>query len=236
MGAFGCAARRALFVPPRGVAADDGRYRLDHDRPDSCGKIREFLGNVPQVLKAYAWARAMGAEGIREASDISVLANNYMEKGLMAIRGVAKSNPDVPGWRMEMTRYGFGPLKEETGIGTLDVQNRMTDFGVDAYWLSHEPWLVPEPFTPEAGEMYGKEDLDYWIAVLARISDEAYADPEIVRTAPHNQAIRHLSATPLDDPDCWAMTWRAYRRKRAAARPAAVGSAPALVPDWVPGE
>ena len=29
----------------------------------------------------------------------------------------------------------------------------MVDFGIDAFWLSHEPWLVPQPFTPEAGEM-----------------------------------------------------------------------------------
>ena len=31
-------------------------------------------------LKAYAWARAMGADGIDQASDLSVLANNYMDK------------------------------------------------------------------------------------------------------------------------------------------------------------
>ena len=41
--------------------------------------MREFWGNVPQVLKAYAWAPAMGGDGIDEASDLSVLANNYMD-------------------------------------------------------------------------------------------------------------------------------------------------------------
>ena len=64
---------------------------------------------------------------------------------------------------MEMTRWGLGPLKEETGIGTVEVANRMADYGIDPYWMSHEPWVVPEPFTPEAGEMYGKEDIDAWI-------------------------------------------------------------------------
>ena len=72
----------------------------------------------------------------------------------------------------------------------------MVDFGIDAFWLSHEPWLVPEPFTPEAGEMWSKEDLDDWIDVLAHVIDEAYADPEIVRTAPHNQAIREARRRP----------------------------------------
>jgi glycine dehydrogenase subunit 2 len=91
----------------------------------------------------------------------------------------------------------------------------MVDFGMDAYWLSHEPWLVAEPFTPEAGEMYSKEDIDYWIAVLAHISDEAYTSPEIVKTAPHNQAIHQMKYESLDDPDRWAMTWRAHKRKNA---------------------
>ena len=30
-----------------------------------------------------------------------------------------------------MTRWGLGPLKEATGVGRLDVANRMADYGVD---------------------------------------------------------------------------------------------------------
>ena len=56
------------------------RYGAQRQPPKSIGRVREYWGNVPQVVKAYAWARAMGADGIAEASDISVLANNYMEK------------------------------------------------------------------------------------------------------------------------------------------------------------
>ena len=105
-------------------------------------------------------------------------------------------------------------MKEETGVGVVDVQNRMVDFGVDAFWLSHEPWIVPEPFTPEAGELWSKEDIDTWIAVLERISEEAYTDPEVVRTSPHNQPIHRIDAAACEDPARWAMTWRAALRKR----------------------
>lgn len=115
-----------------------------------------------------------------------------------------------------MTRYSFETLKDETGVDVHGVQNRMTDFGVDALWASHEPWLLPEPFTPEAGEMYGKEALDHWIAVLARISDEAYSNPELVKTAPHNQATHRLKQGNTDNPETRAMTWRAFKRKMAA--------------------
>ena len=64
--------------------------------------MREFWGNVPQVVRAYAWARAMGAEGIHEASDLSVLANNYMESApARDPRRSRVSNPtsSAAGWR-----------------------------------------------------------------------------------------------------------------------------------------
>ncbi len=218
VGAYGCSAELAPFLPGPVVTFDGTRYHLDDERPRSAGKVREFWGNVPQVLKAYAWSRAMGAEGILEACDLSVLANNYMETRLLGIRGVTKSNPHLAEKRMEMTRYSLETLREETGVGVMDVQNRMVDYGIDAFWMSHEPWLVPEPFTPEAGEMYSKEDLDTWIDVLARISDEAYADPELVKTAPHNQAIHQIDSARLDDPDAWAMTWRAFQRKHKGGK------------------
>jgi glycine dehydrogenase subunit 2 len=214
VGAYGCREELAPFLPSPCVVLEENEYRLQTPE-HSLGKIREFMGNVPVIVKAYAWARAMGAEGICEASDISVLINNYMERKLLEIRGITRSHPNVDGWRMEMTRYSLGQLYEETGVTAADVQQRMVDFGVDAFWMAHEPWEFPQPFTPEAGEMWSKEDVDYWIAVLKQISDEAYSNPEIVKTAPHNQPIHRVCIDHLEDPNRWAMTWRAYQRKRA---------------------
>ena len=113
--------------------------------------MREYLGNIPVIVKAYAWLRAMGAAGVKEGADLSLLANNYMETRLLQIPGVTKGLAHLEKYRMEMTRYSLGDLTEETGVTTVDVANRMTDYGVDAFWMSHEPWFVPEPFTPEAG-------------------------------------------------------------------------------------
>ena len=216
VGAYGCSSELAPFLPEPVVVRNGDGYRLDHDRPDSVGKVREFWGNVPQLVYAYAWSRAMGAEGIARAADISVLANNYMEKRLLEIRGVTKSHPHLTAPRLEMTRYSLDTMERETGITVFDVQNRMVDFGIDAFWLSHEPWLVPQPFTPEAGELWSKEDIDEWIDVLAHVVHEAYTDPEVVRTAPHNQAIHRLGPTDLNDPAEWATTWRAHVRKHGA--------------------
>jgi glycine dehydrogenase subunit 2 len=216
VGAYGCSAELVPFLPGPVVTFDGKTYGVSAGTATSIGRVREYWGNVHQVIKAYAWTRAMGAAGIAEASDMSVLLNNYMERELLKIRGVTRSHPQLEGWRIEMTRYSLGQLFEETGVSVADVQNRMVDFGVDAFWMSHEPWIVPQPFTPEAGEMWSKEDIDYWIAVLKHVCEEAYSNPELVKTAPHNQAIRKLGPESLDEPDRWAMTWRAYQRKRRA--------------------
>lgn len=213
VGAFGCAAALADYLPGPVVERKNNAYGLKPESPASIGRVREHFGNVQQVVKALYWARAMGEEGIQEASDMSVLLNNYMEKKLLEIRGVTRSHPGIDGWRLEMTRYSLGRLYEETGVSAIDVQNRLTDFGIDAFWLSHEPWIVPHPFTPEAGEMWSREDIDAWIAALAHVCAEAYADPDLVKSAPHNQAIAKLDGSRLDDPAFWATTWRAYRRK-----------------------
>lgn len=216
VGAYGCSAELVPFLPRPLVRLDGERYTIEREAPLSIGRVREFWGNVPQVVKAYSWARAMGADGIRQAADLSVLANNYMETRLLKIRGVTKSFPELTAPRLEMTRYSLAKVTEDTGISVLDIQNRMVDFGVDAFWLSHEPWIVPEPFTPEAGELWSREDIDYWIDVLAAVIDEAYNDPETVRNAPHNQAIHRVDGSGADDPQRWATTWRAHLRKQTA--------------------
>ncbi|MEL6206749.1 MAG: glycine dehydrogenase subunit 2, partial [Pseudomonadota bacterium] len=141
--------------------------------------------------------------------------NNYMDKRLSEIPGLAISNPDVKARRMEMTRWSLGPIAEETGIGTVEFANRMADYGIDPWWMSHEPWIVAEPFTPEAGELWSKEDIDTWIEVVAKICEEARSDPDMVKSAPHNQAIAQVKGDAFEDPSLWAMTWRAWKRKHA---------------------
>jgi glycine cleavage system P protein (glycine dehydrogenase) subunit 2 len=229
VGAYGTTEELVPYLPRPLVVDEGGGYRLDYgdelgvgrDDEVGVGRVREFWGNVQQVLKAYSWARAMGADGIRQAADLSVLMNAYMERRLLAIRGISKSYPAKGNPRLEMTRYSLAQVTEDTGVTVLDVQNRMVDFGMDAFWLSHEPWFVPEPFTPEPGELWSKEDVDYWIDVLEHIVGEAYERPEVVKAAPHAQAVHQADASGLEDPGQRATTWRAFMAKRGALASAA---------------
>jgi glycine dehydrogenase subunit 2 len=214
-GAFGCREELAEYLPKPVVTHDESAdsYHLDYDRPKSVGKIREFWGNVPLMLKAWMWIRSMGGEGITEASHLSVLGNNYLEKLLEDVPGLSKSVENMTKRRMEMTRYSWGELADDTGVGTFDIRRRLTDYGIDAYWTSHDPWTYDEPFTPEPGEMHSKENIETYAEALRRIAEEAYDDPESVKTAPHKQSISRIDDHRINEPDKWAMTWRAYLKK-----------------------
>ena len=50
--------------------------------------------------------------------------------------------------------------------------------------------------------------------VFRHVCQEAYEQPEVVRSAPHHQVTHRIDGSRLDDADGWATTWRAYQRKR----------------------
>jgi glycine dehydrogenase subunit 2 len=210
-GVVGATAELARFLPVPLVAFDGQRYSLDWDRPDSIGKIGPFYGNASVLLKAYAWAMSLGADGLREVAEVAVLNNNYLLDRVRAIPGA--SAPYARGKRrIEQVRYSWQELAEETGVHSEEIGLRAADFGVH-YWTSHHPFVVPEPCTLEPTESYSKQELDEYADILAHVAEEARHDPDQVKTAPHNSTVHTVDPGPLDDPARWAMTWRAYRRK-----------------------
>ncbi len=67
--------------------------------------------------------------------------------------------------------------------------------------------------TLEPTESYSRDDLDEYAAILRTIVEEAYADPDRVHGAPYASTVHRIDHESLDDPERWAVTWRAYRRK-----------------------
>jgi glycine dehydrogenase subunit 2 len=211
-GALGVSERLADFLPvPVVDRAADGRYVLRDDLTRTIGKVRGFHGVFPAVLKAYAWIMSLGERGLREAANVAVLNNNYILAKVGKIRGA--SAPFAPGrHRIEQVRYSWEKLHADTGVTTEDVALRMADFGFHL-WSSHHPFIVPEPFTIEPTESYSKAEIDEYIAALEKISEEAYADPAKVKSAPHNSVVHRIDPAWFDDPARWAITWRAYLKK-----------------------
>jgi glycine dehydrogenase subunit 2 len=211
VGATGVKEDLTRFLPVPLVEFDGHKYHLDYELPESIGKIGPFYGVAPVVVKAYAWAMSLGAEGLREVAEIAVLNNNYLLKRVLEIPGATA--PYANGKRrIEQVRYSWEELTEETGVHSEEIGIRAADFGVH-YWTSHHPFVVPEPCTLEPTESYSQDELDEYAAILAHVAQEARTDPEMVKSAPHNSTIHTIDHTPLDDPTQWAITWRAYKRK-----------------------
>jgi glycine dehydrogenase subunit 2 len=210
-GALGVTNELAEYLPVPIVEFDGKQYSLNYNLPHTIGKVRLFHCIFPVVLKAYAWVMSLGAEGLREAAKVAVLNNNYLLEHIKKIRGA--SAPFATGMhRIEQVRYSWKQLTKDTGVTTEDIAYRMADFGFHL-WSSHHPFIVPEPFTIEPTESYSKEELDEYLAALEYIAKEAYEDPEVVKTAPHSSVIHRVDDSWLDDPEKWAITWRAYLKK-----------------------
>lgn len=211
-GALGVREELKQFLPAPLVEKEDGMFKLVYDMPNSIGKIRGFIGVTPVIVKAYSWARSMGADGMVEAAKVAVLNNNYMLKHIRDIPGATAPLSDVK-FRIEQVRYSWIDLCEETGVSTHDISLRMADFGFHL-WSSHHPFIVPEPFTIEPTESYSKFELDEYLTGLRHVVKECRENPEIVKTAPHNSVISRVDESVLDDPDKWAITWRLFKKKQ----------------------
>jgi glycine dehydrogenase subunit 2 len=157
---------------------------------------------------------SLGAECLRAVAETAVLNNNYMLANIRGIEGVAVPWPENTLPKLEQVRYSWEPLHRETGVTTMEIEQRMVDYGVQHYMPSHVPVLVPQPFTIEPGESLTIAEMDHMIAALRSIAREAYEHPETVRRGPHRAAIGRVDDTIANDPRTWAFTRRALARKR----------------------
>ena len=210
-GASAVSERLVPFLPYPLLERDEDRFFFDHDRPLSIGKIGPFYGAIPVLVRAYAWIRALGAEGLRDVSEIAVLNNNYVLHRVLGIPG-ASAPYAVGKRRIEQVRYSWEGLHADTGVDTHEIGVRLADFGMH-YWSSHHPFVVPQPFTLEPTESYSMAELDEYCDTLAAVAEEARTDPDLVRGAPYNAPVHHTHHDDLDDPERWAVTYRGYRRK-----------------------
>jgi glycine dehydrogenase subunit 2 len=184
-GPVGVSEELARFLPVPIVAKQEDIYYLDHDRPDSIGKIRGFFGNTGVMLKAYAYIRLMGGDGLRQAAEQSVLNSNYLAHRL-------KEHFPMP--HRELRKHEFvisGRDLKEHGLRTLDVAKRLIDHGYHPPTV-YFPLIVEEALMVEPTETESQRDLDAFADVMVHILEEARTDPQLLHDAPHNASVRRV--------------------------------------------
>ena len=176
----------APFLPvPLVGKTEDGRFFFDDDRPQSIGKVRTFYGNFAVLVRAAAYIRGLGPDGLRRVSEMAVLNANYVMEGI-------KDLYEVPFERRCMHELvaSAAPLKEH-GVRALDVAKRLLDYGVHPP-TTYFPLLVDEALMIEPTETESREDLDRLIEALRAVAAEAASDPQLLREAPLTMPVRRL--------------------------------------------
>jgi glycine dehydrogenase subunit 2 len=203
------------FLPVPRVGFDGKDYCLDYTKPLSVGKIKSFYGNIAVLLRAYAYILSLGAEGLKEVAEVSVLNANYIAKKLSRIRGFElpydKQTP-----RKHECVLSVKPLMHETGVRALNVSKRLLDYGVHSP-TTYFPQIVEEALMIEPTESFEKEELDRFVEIMAQISQEAYSDPQLVLKAPQNTASTKLDEVKASHPKTLALSWKMYLKKQQQA-------------------
>jgi len=175
----------ADFLPiPVIVETAPGQYTLDENRPLSIGRVRSFYGNISVLLRAYAYIRTQGPEGLRRVSERAVLNANYL---LARVRSFLP----VPYGHRCMHEFVASAMKirASRNISAMDIAKRLLDYGFHAPTV-YFPLVLREALMIEPTETETKATLDAFTDTLKAILEEP---PELVHEAPHT--------TPISRPD-----------------------------------
>jgi glycine dehydrogenase subunit 2 len=188
--------RIAPYLPvPVVVRREDASFDLDEGTgvvgSKTIGRLRGFQGNYGCCVRAYAYIRSLGGDGLKDASETAVLNANYLLARLRQIPG-AEHLPLAYG---QLCMHEFvlsgGPMKHALQIRTLDLAKRLLDFGFHPPTV-YFPLLVDEALMVEPTETETRETLDAFAEAIAAILQEAAEDPEIARQAPYSTPVRRL--------------------------------------------
>jgi glycine dehydrogenase subunit 2 len=151
--------------------------------------LRSFYGNFGMMVRAYAYMREMGAEGLKGATDMAVLNANYLRVALGETWKVAYDQIC-----MHEVLISDKHIRDTTHVSTMDVAKRLLDYGFHAPTV-YFPLVVKGAMLIEPTETETKETLDRFVETMETISKEAHEEPDTVRNAPHRTRLRRLDET-----------------------------------------
>jgi glycine dehydrogenase subunit 2 len=189
-GPVGVSKRLEPFLPvPLVIKDDDGfHWQVEADRPDSIGRMTAFGGNMGILLRAYIYARLLGAEGMRRVAEYATLNANYLLARLKDA-GFTAAYPDRRASHEFIVT--LKPEAKQFDINAMDFAKRLLDYGFHAP-TTYFPLLVPECLLVEPTESEPKEALDGFVEAMTKIRAEAEREPETLKQAPHTLPVRRL--------------------------------------------
>lgn len=174
----------AEFLPSP-VAVRNGKTYDFHSPARTVGRLGAAYGNFGVMVKAYAYIRSLGAEGLKEVSENAVLNANYLKEKL-------KKYYHLPYDRPCMHEVVFsGKRQKARGVSTYDIAKRLLDYGFHPPTV-YFPLVVEEALMIEPTETESKATLDAFIEAMITIAREVEENPELLHSAPHTTPVRRL--------------------------------------------
>jgi glycine dehydrogenase subunit 2 len=171
-------------VPDQPMARPETRYELGMP-PKSIGRVKTFHGNVGMLVRAWTYIRLLGATGLREVAQVSVLNANYLRSHLEAIYPPAVD-------RVCMHEVVLkGQLADAPEVRTLDIAKRLIDYHFHPPTV-YFPLIVPEALMIEPTETESRQSLDRFVEAMRAIAREARENPDLLHAAPTTAPVRRL--------------------------------------------
>ncbi|HEY8910395.1 MAG TPA: aminomethyl-transferring glycine dehydrogenase subunit GcvPB [Desulfosporosinus sp.] len=176
----------APFLPkPMVIRREDGTFALEDNLPLSIGRVRSFYANFSVLVKAYAYIRALGGQGLKVASENAVLNANYL-------MSILKDYYYLPFDRVCKHEFVISSKNlKSTGVNTLDIAKRLLDYGYHPPTI-YFPMIVEEAMMIEPTETESIETLDKFAKVLIQVAEEARSNPDLVKNAPHTTLVTRM--------------------------------------------
>ncbi|WP_339862023.1 aminomethyl-transferring glycine dehydrogenase subunit GcvPB [Thalassospira alkalitolerans] len=184
----------APFAPiPYVVKTTDG-FKLvetadEKDGTKPFGRLKGFHGQMGMFIRALAYMKSHGADGLRQVSGDAVLNANYLLARLKDKLSVA-----FPGYCMHEALFDDRFLKD-TGVSTLDLAKAIIDEGFHPMTM-YFPLVVHGALLIEPTETETKESIDQFCdAVLSLVAKAQAGDAEFFKNAPYLTPRRRLDET-----------------------------------------
>ena len=125
------------------------------------------LGNAAVLPISWMYCRMMGAEGLKQATEVAILSANYISARLRNHYPTLYASAN--GHVAHECILDLRPIKEASGVTAEDVAKRLIDYGFHAPTLS---FPVPGTLMVEPTESETLDELDRFIAAMIAIREE----------------------------------------------------------------
>ncbi|MFQ5449119.1 MAG: aminomethyl-transferring glycine dehydrogenase subunit GcvPB [Nitrospinaceae bacterium] len=175
-GPVGVRAELEPFLPVPVIGKKGQKFSLNFDRPQSIGKVKAFYGNFGILVRAYAYIRTLGPEGIKKAAQAAVLNSNYIKSRL-------KDTYHLPYPGPSLHECIFNDKNQLPHVTTMDIAKTLIDYGFHPPTV-YFPLIVKSALMIEPTETESKDTLDPFIQAMKEIAERVQDDPKGVHESP----------------------------------------------------